>query len=130
LEFSMKDVFKLISSDSASARVEFHNNLNLTGCEVSVNNLPAGGAVPFVHSHKNNEEFYYVISGEGEVYVDGSVISIKTGDAFRIDPCGHRAIRALDTGLRFICVQARANSLEGFTADDAEINDDKAPWLK
>lgn len=38
------------------ARTELHDKLSLTGAEVSINNLPAGTGVPFVHSHKNNEE--------------------------------------------------------------------------
>ena len=36
-------------------RVELHNTLALTGAEISINNLPAGANVPFVHSHKKNE---------------------------------------------------------------------------
>lgn len=39
-------------------RVELHEKLTLTGAEISVNKLPAGACVPFVHSHKNNEEIY------------------------------------------------------------------------
>ena len=31
-------------------RTELHDRLGLTGCEVSVNRLPAGAAVPFVHA--------------------------------------------------------------------------------
>ena len=37
-------------------RVELHEALGLTGAEVSINQLPAGAGVPFVHSHKQNEE--------------------------------------------------------------------------
>ena len=37
------------------ARVELHDSLALTGAEVSINTLPAGACVPFVHSHKNNQ---------------------------------------------------------------------------
>ena len=32
-------------------RVELHETLGLTGAEVSINQLPAGTGVPFVHSH-------------------------------------------------------------------------------
>ena len=39
-------------------RTELHEVLELTGAEVSINRLPAGAGVPFVHSHKNNEEIY------------------------------------------------------------------------
>jgi len=109
-------------------REELHNVLDLTGCEVSVNMLPPMVAVPFVHAHTNNEELYIVLDGKGELYIDGEVVEIAKGDAFRIDPEGHRAIRALEAGLQFICIQARKNSLQGFTAEDANVCEDKAPW--
>ena len=59
-------------------RTELHNALGLTGAEVSVNSLPAGAGVPFVHSHRNNEEIYGVISGSGKVCIDGEEIASKT----------------------------------------------------
>lgn len=42
---------------------ELHEALSLTDAEVSINSLPAGAGVPFVHSHKNNEEIYGIIAG-------------------------------------------------------------------
>ena len=39
-------------SVAQDARTELHDKLSLTGAEISVNNLPAGAGVPFVHSHK------------------------------------------------------------------------------
>lgn len=109
-------------------REELHDALDLTGCEVSVNKLPAMTSVPFVHAHTNNEELYIVIDGKGELYIDGEVVDIAKGDAFRIDPEGHRAILALDPGLQFICIQTQKNSLQGFTTEDAKMCEDKAPW--
>ena len=52
------------------SRVELHETLALTGAEVSINKLPAGANVPFVHSHKNNEEIYGIIAGKGKVVID------------------------------------------------------------
>ena len=52
-------------------RVELHDKLGLTGAEVSVNQLPAGAGVPFVHSHKNNEEIYGILAGRGKAVLDG-----------------------------------------------------------
>ena len=46
-------------------RTELHDVLGLTGAEISINNLPAGAGVPFVHSHKKNEEIY-IISLKGK----------------------------------------------------------------
>jgi len=47
------------------------SELGLTGCEVSLNRLPAGKGMPFVHTHKKNEEVYIVLRGSGVFYVDG-----------------------------------------------------------
>ena len=47
-------------SVGSDARTELHDKLNLTGAEISVNNLPAGAGVPFVHYHKKNEEIFNI----------------------------------------------------------------------
>ena len=44
------------------AELNYMKNFLLTGAEVSINTLPAGANVPFVHSHKNNEEIYGIIA--------------------------------------------------------------------
>lgn len=124
--------YKVIScGDIASlGRVVLHDKLALTGAEVSVNELPAGVSVPFVHTHKNNEEIYVVLSGKGFLFIDGEELEIKEGDAFRIDPKGERCIKADNTSsLRIICVQAKANTLEGFTETDGLPAESKPSWL-
>lgn len=50
----------------SEARVELHEKLGLTGAEVSINQLPAGTGVPFVHAHRNNEEIYGIIAGRAK----------------------------------------------------------------
>ena len=117
----MTENFRRISLESAP-RTELHDALGLTGCEVSVNALPAGAAVPFVHRHVKNEEVYGVLEGRGELYIDGEVVELKAGDWFRISLEGRR-------GIRFVCIQTKAGSLEGFTNDDGVACDEKAPWL-
>lgn len=116
--------------DLTQPRTELHDLLGLTGCELSINVLPPGAAVPFVHSHRQNDELYVVLEGEGELYIDGQVERLRAGDCFNILPGGRRALRAGDAAaLRYICVQARQGSLGQYTADDADINDDdRAPW--
>ena len=89
----MTENFKLVSVAQAP-RTELHDQLGLTGCEVSINSLPAGAAVPFVHAHKQNEELYGVLSGSGEIWIDGEVHAINAGDWYRVSPSGKRAIRA------------------------------------
>ena len=124
--------FKKIDLDAAAPRAELHDAFGLTSAEVSVNRLPAGSkGVPFVHAHAKNEEIYGVLEGKGELYIDGEVVQIQKGSWFRIDPAGHRAIRAsADEGLVYICIQAKAGSLEGFTMGDGKlIEGEKAPWF-
>ena len=84
--------YKVISSKD-SPRREFHDELNLTGCEVSINHLKAGDSVPFVHSHKQNEEVYIVLEGSGVLYIDGEEFEVNGGDILRIDPDGKRCFK-------------------------------------
>ena len=124
--------YKVIScGDIASlGRVVLHDALALTGAEVSINELPAGVSVPFVHVHQNNEEVYVILSGKGFLFIDGEEFAIQEGDAFRIDPKGERCIKADDaSSIRFICVQAKANTLEGFTQSDGIPAPSKPSWL-
>lgn len=103
-------------------RTELHDALALTGAEISINSLPAGAGVPFVHSHKNNEEIYGIISGNGKVVIDGEEIALSTGDWLRIAPAAKRQFSAAaDSGITFVCIQVKENSLEGFTAGDAVV---------
>lgn len=71
-------------------RVELHEKLSLTGAEVSINQLPAGASVPFVHSHKNNEEIYGILSGKGKAVIDGEEIELAAGDWLKIAPAAKR----------------------------------------
>ena len=97
------------------ARTELHDALSLTGAEISINSLPAGAGVPFVHSHKNNEEIYAVLSGKGKV-------ELAAGDWIRVDPAAKRQFSAAeDSAISFICIQVKKGSLEGYTKDDAVI---------
>ena len=102
------------------ARTELHDKLALTGVEISVNTLPAGSSVPFVHAHKENEEIYFVLSGKGKAVVDGDEIALTEGDWLRIAPAGRRQFFAsADSALSYICIQVKAGSLGTYTAEDA-----------
>lgn len=104
------------------ARVELHDTLSLTGAEVSVNRLPAGACVPFVHAHKNNEEIYGILAGRGKAVIDGEEVALTAGDWLRIAPAAKRQFFAADDAeIVYVCVQVKANSLGGFTADDAVL---------
>ena len=103
-------------------RVELHEKLSLTGAEISINQLPAGASVPFVHSHKNNEEIYGILSGKGKVVIDNETIELTAGDWLRISPAAKRQFFASqESDITYVCIQVKENSLGGFTADDAVL---------
>ena len=105
------------------ARTELHDKLSLTGAEVSVNHLPAGASVPFVHSHKQNEEIYAILSGQGKAVIDGETVELHAGDWLRIAPAAKRQFFASDdSAISYVCIQVKAGSLGAYTADDAEIH--------
>lgn len=105
-----------------TARTELHDALALTGAEISVNVLSIGAGVPFVHSHKKNEEIYVILDGEGHAEIDGETVGLKAGDWLRVSPAAKRRFFASEkSALKYICIQVKANSLEGYTADDAVI---------
>lgn len=116
----MKNYGKTIIGNEG--RVELHETLGLTGAEVSINQLPAGAGVPFVHSHKQNEEIYGILSGKGSVVLDGETVQLTAGDWLKVAPAAKRQFSAAgNSGMTFVCIQVKEHSLAGFTADDAVV---------
>lgn len=106
------------------ARTELHNQLKLSGAEISISNLPAGASVPFIHSHIQNEEIYGILSGKGKIEIDSEIIELTQGDWVVISPKAKRRIFASeDTAINFICIQVKENSLEKYTIDDAVLHE-------
>lgn len=109
---------------SNDARTELHDQLSLTGAEISINNLPAGAGVPFVHSHKQNEEIYAVLSGTGKAVIDGETVELTEGDWLRVAPAAKRQFSAADdSAISFVCIQVKENSLEEYTMTDAIVEE-------
>lgn len=110
------------TSVADGARTELHEALGLTGAEISINELPAGAGVPFVHSHKQNEEIYAILEGNGKAVIDGEEITLAKGDWLRVAPSAKRQFFAsAENGIKYICIQVKENSLDSYTADDAII---------
>ena len=113
--------FMKISAENAP-RVELHDKLGLTGAEISINTIFAGQNVPFIHSHKQNEEIYYVIDGSGKAVIDNEEIDLVAGDWIRISPVAERQFFASENNsISYVCIQVKENSLEEFTSNDAII---------
>lgn len=100
--------------------------LALTGMEVSFNRAAPGQESPFLHQHRQHEELYIFLSGQGQFQVDGQVIDVHPGTLVRVNPEGARAWRNTGTqDMTFIVIQANVGSL---TAQDGMRSDRKAEW--
>lgn len=99
-----------------------HDILGLTSCEISLNCVPKGFKIPFNHKHKQNEEIYIFLKGEGILTLDSEKIPVKEGSVVKIMPAVSRTLEnTSEDGFQFICIQAKANSLEQFGLSDGEI---------
>lgn len=101
-------------------RTELHDALGLTGAEVSITKMAAGTEVPFYHAHKENEEIYGIISGNGSMEIDGEKVELKAGDWMRVSPKAMRRLHA-DTDMTVVCIQAKEGSLTQWTMADAIV---------
>ena len=59
--------------------------MNTTGMEVSFGSLAPGQAVPFNHRHKQNEELYIVLQGEGVFTLDGQEFPVASGSLVKVE---------------------------------------------
>jgi mannose-6-phosphate isomerase-like protein (cupin superfamily) len=100
-------------------KVFLHETLGLTAMEISFGILPPQTSIPFFHKHKQNEEVYLFINGEGQFRVDDDIMPIREGTAVRVAPDGVRSCRnTSDTPMFYICIQAKSGSLEQWTGTD------------
>jgi mannose-6-phosphate isomerase-like protein (cupin superfamily) len=99
------------------------NLLGSAGLEMSLNVVPQGKGMPFLHKHQQNEEVYVVIGGRGQFQVDGECIDVEEGSVLRINPPGARAWRNnSDAPLYFLCIQYKADSvIQGGTLDGLRV---------
>ena len=112
---SFSDIAKM-----ENGKAFLHDKLSLTSCEISLNSMPAKTALPFSHSHKENEEIYIFISGTGNIILDGNKIPFKEGDCFRVAPSCSRSLESIES-CRYICIQAKEGSLRQFGLGDANL---------
>ncbi len=57
-----------------------------TGGEFSFQVFSPGQETGFLHTHKNHEELYFFLSGNGEFQVDGKVFPVEEGSVVRVAP--------------------------------------------
>ena len=104
--------------------------IGLTGMEVSLNKDAPNTGVDFFHSHKNNEEVYIFIGGAGEMVVGDDRFPVEEGSVVRVATGVKRAW--WNTGqddLYYVVIQAPTDGLKTSKLNDAELVDEKVPWV-
>lgn len=102
--------------------------IGATSCEISFGTLPSGAAVPFFHSHKENEENYIILSGAGKFQVNDEVFDIAEGSVIRVATNCNRNLKCTSAeAMTYICFQAKEGSLGGYTMTDGVITESTVP---
>jgi mannose-6-phosphate isomerase-like protein (cupin superfamily) len=83
--------------------------------------LRPGRRSPFVHRHREAEEIYVVLSGEGVVKLGDELLALRPLDAIRIAPSVPRAFEAGPDGLELLAFGPH------FDADGEPVDDE---WVK
>jgi mannose-6-phosphate isomerase-like protein (cupin superfamily) len=96
--------------------------LGLEATGVSLQGLAPDATQPFGHSHKTQEEVYFVLSGSGRIKLDDEIAELRQWDAIRIPPGVMRAVSAGSDGIEWLAF----GPTQGTTArEDAET---QAGW--
>ncbi len=120
---------KISNPESFKGKEFIKDATGATSCEISFGSLEPGEAVPFFHSHKQNEENYIILKGSGDFQADNEVFSISPGSIIRVSAECKRSMRCTsDETMVYICIQAKENSLEQYTMEDGIITEHTAAW--
>ena len=113
---------------SVEGKVFLDGELALVGSIASVQKFEAHADALFLHSHKEHEELYIIVSGKGEFQVDGEVFPVSEGSFIRVAPEGVRTLRNTgDAKMVMICVQYQAKPISGFM-EDGVISKEPVRW--
>src|SRR5579885_2102278 len=63
----------------AKGKLFLRKLLGSAGMEISLNVVPPGKAIPFLHRHRQNDEVYFVVAGRGQFLVDGQCLDVEEG---------------------------------------------------
>jgi uncharacterized cupin superfamily protein len=118
----------LLETDDDAARqgmgdtLEAHFPRVEMGCEsigFSLQRLKPDQKLPFAHTHKTDEELYVVLSGGGQVHVDGDLHDLGPMDVLRCAPATARSFASGPQGLELLVFGTHHD-------DDSEIG--PSPW--
>lgn len=71
------------------------------------------GVITKLHMHKQSEEIYYIVAGEGKMTLGENTFNVTVGDTVCIAPnTPHQIFNFKDTDLKFLCACSPAYSHE------------------
>ncbi len=73
---------------------------------VSRESLAPGFRVPFGHTHRDQEEVYFVVRGSGRMKIDDDIVDLAEGDIVRVAPGAWRCTEAGPEGIEILAVGA------------------------
>lgn len=103
--------------------------LEATGCQLSFQAMVPDQDSGFLHTHKNHEELYFILKGEGQYQVDGEIFPVSEGSIVRVAPEGKRALKNTgDSELLMLCIQYKGNSFDESDVADGVILNEAVNW--
>lgn len=103
--------------------------IHATGSEFSFQSFMPGTETGFLHTHKNHEELYIFLSGNGEFQVDNKIIPVSEGTIVRVSPQGKRSVRNNGTApLIMLCIQYKSDTFTPEDVTDGVILDQPVKW--
>lgn len=86
---------------------------------ISYQRLEPGVRMPFGHKHRQEEELYVVVGGDGRIKLDDEIVELKQWDTVRMAPGTMRCLEGGAQGLEVLAFGAR-----GLGNDDVEMTPD------
>ncbi len=120
-----------VSGSEIKGKVFLKDATKATGTEISFQILPPYADLSYFHVHKENEETYIIVKGEGEYQVDDDCFPVSEGSVIRVSPAGKRSLRnSSNKPLVFMVIQSKQNSLNQYSTEDGERVEYEANWNK
>lgn len=118
-----------VSKQQIEGKVFLKDATQASGTEISFQVLPPKTELPYFHKHKQNEETYIIIKGEGNFQVDDDCFPVQEGSVIRVAPDGARGLRnSSDHPMIYMVIQSKQGSLEQYSTTDGERVEYKSKW--
>ncbi len=100
-----------------------------TGTEISFNSIPPQTPVSYFHKHRDNEETYIILKGEGNFQVDEDCFPVKEGSVIRVAPAPSRGLRnSSDETMIYMVIQSKEHSLGNYSTEDGSRTEWNPKW--